>query len=200
MREKPACPGHSRVSRGVWKNARASGWRRSADRTRLQAKSLLTGNFTGKIAISGLPETVPEQQTAVSQWLFAIFPTQINRETISKNREFLVGIREHNPQTLPDITRRVAMFGKNKSRPNPEETSVREIDAYGGRATTARTQGALSAWRPKSCSPSIAATTRSRRSMLYGLPIPSSRLSRKDGISFWPPGKSLPTRFLRNLL
>jgi hypothetical protein len=30
------------------------GWRRSADRTRLQANSLLTGNFTGNFAISGL--------------------------------------------------------------------------------------------------------------------------------------------------
>ena len=30
------------------------GWRRSADRTRLQTNSLLTGNFTGKIAVSGL--------------------------------------------------------------------------------------------------------------------------------------------------
>src|SRR3984893_1194103 len=34
------------------------GWRRSADRTRLQANSLLTGNFTGKIAISGLKELI----------------------------------------------------------------------------------------------------------------------------------------------
>ena len=30
------------------------GWRRSADRTGLQANSLLTGNFTGKIAILGV--------------------------------------------------------------------------------------------------------------------------------------------------
>ena len=30
-----------------------NGWRRSADRTRLRAESLLTGNFTGKLAILG---------------------------------------------------------------------------------------------------------------------------------------------------
>jgi hypothetical protein len=34
------------------------GWRRSADRTRLQANSLLTGNFTGNFAISGLPRPI----------------------------------------------------------------------------------------------------------------------------------------------
>jgi hypothetical protein len=33
-------------------------WRRSADRTGLQANTLLTGNFTGKIAISGLKELI----------------------------------------------------------------------------------------------------------------------------------------------
>jgi hypothetical protein len=30
------------------------GWRRSADRTRLRANSLLTGNFTGNFEISGV--------------------------------------------------------------------------------------------------------------------------------------------------
>src|ERR1700726_4349260 len=35
-----------------------AGWRRSADRTRLPANSLLTGNFTGKSAISGLPDSI----------------------------------------------------------------------------------------------------------------------------------------------
>jgi hypothetical protein len=34
---------------------RLVGWRRSADRTRLRANSLLTGNFTGNFAISRLP-------------------------------------------------------------------------------------------------------------------------------------------------
>jgi hypothetical protein len=34
------------------------GWRRSGDRTRLHANSLLTGNFTGNFAISGLPRPI----------------------------------------------------------------------------------------------------------------------------------------------
>ena len=35
-----------------------AGWRGSADRTRLQANSLLTGNFTGNFAILGLRDTI----------------------------------------------------------------------------------------------------------------------------------------------
>ncbi len=70
------------------------GWRRSADRTRLQANSLLTGNFTGKIAVSGLLRPISWQEAAVPQRLLAQFPTQINRENISKNREFLAVNRE----------------------------------------------------------------------------------------------------------
>src|ERR1700682_922718 len=35
-------------------SARLAGWRRSADRTRLHANSLLTGNFTGNFAFLGL--------------------------------------------------------------------------------------------------------------------------------------------------
>src|ERR1700682_1834678 len=51
------------------------GWRRSADRTRLQPNSLLTGNFTGNFAISGLPRPISYQQTAAPQSVFALFPT-----------------------------------------------------------------------------------------------------------------------------
>src|SRR5258708_21089072 len=65
---------------------RAIGWRRSADRTRLHANSLLTGNFTGNFAISGLQDAVSTQEAAVPQPLLAQFPTRINRENISKNR------------------------------------------------------------------------------------------------------------------
>ena len=43
------------------------GWRRSADRTRLQGNSLLTGNFTGKSAISRPRETFLKQETTVPQ-------------------------------------------------------------------------------------------------------------------------------------
>jgi hypothetical protein len=70
------------------------GWRRSADRTRLRANSLLTGNFTGKNAISGFFGPIAWQKVAVPHQFFAQFPTQINRETISKNREFLGRNRE----------------------------------------------------------------------------------------------------------
>jgi hypothetical protein len=52
MREKPEFPAHSGVSWEAWPKADVAGWRRSADRTCLQANSLQTGNFTGKIAIS----------------------------------------------------------------------------------------------------------------------------------------------------
>ena len=47
----------------------AARWRRSADRTRLQAKSLLTGNFTGKNAVLGALELILWQETAVLQRL-----------------------------------------------------------------------------------------------------------------------------------
>jgi hypothetical protein len=50
------------------------GWRRSADRTGLQPNSLQTGNFTGKITISGLKATMLEQETALPQGLFQRIP------------------------------------------------------------------------------------------------------------------------------
>src|ERR1700687_1474608 len=49
-----------------------------------------TGNFT----ISGVQDTHLRRKDAVPQRLFAQFPTRINRENISKNREFFAGIRE----------------------------------------------------------------------------------------------------------
>ena len=70
------------------------GWRRSADRTSLQANSLVSGNFTGNFVILGPWDLIPLQETAVLQRLVAQFPTRINRENISKNREFFAGIRE----------------------------------------------------------------------------------------------------------
>ena len=62
------------------------GWRRSADRTRLHANSLLTGNFTGKFAILGRSETISLAKTAVPQALLERFPMRINRENIAKNQ------------------------------------------------------------------------------------------------------------------
>jgi hypothetical protein len=66
---------------------RLAGWRRSADRTCLHTNSLLTGNFTGNFAISGLEDRISEQETAVLQRFFSQFPTKFNRENIFENRE-----------------------------------------------------------------------------------------------------------------
>src|SRR5690242_13058628 len=66
------------------------GWRCSPDRTSLQANSLQTGNFSGNFAIPGLLERRPWQEIPVLQSFFHGFPTQANREEISKNREFLI--------------------------------------------------------------------------------------------------------------
>jgi hypothetical protein len=56
--------------------------------------SLLTGNLTGNFAISTLLQAISEQKTPVPQPLLGKFPTQINRENITRNREFFAGIRE----------------------------------------------------------------------------------------------------------
>jgi hypothetical protein len=65
------------------------GWRRSADRTCLYENSLVSGNFTGNFAISGLRQLIPEQETAALRHFPEQFPKQINRENISRIREFL---------------------------------------------------------------------------------------------------------------
>ena len=64
-----------------------AGWRRSADRASLRANSLLTGNLTGKFAIPRPPGADLKQKTPAPQPLLIKFPTKINRENISKNRE-----------------------------------------------------------------------------------------------------------------
>src|SRR5258708_450953 len=58
-----------RVLAALSPRARLVGWRRSADRTGLQANSLLTGNFTGKFAISGLRDAPLKPKVAVLQRL-----------------------------------------------------------------------------------------------------------------------------------
>jgi hypothetical protein len=88
-----------RVSGTFSLSAGLAGWRRSADRTRLQPNSLLTGNFAGNFAISGLREPIPEQETAALQHFPEQFPKQINRENISMIREFLRDNRESIRQT-----------------------------------------------------------------------------------------------------
>src|SRR5712675_2939283 len=56
--------------------------------------SLLTGKLTGNFAILGPQKPISLHETTVLQRLFTKFPTQINRENILKNREFLSGYRE----------------------------------------------------------------------------------------------------------
>ena len=97
VRESPPMAGFSRTPRSVPTKARLPGWRRSPDRTSLQANSLQTGNFSGNFAIPGLLERRPWQEIPVLQSFLHGFPTQANREEISKNREFLIRYREHLP-------------------------------------------------------------------------------------------------------
>jgi hypothetical protein len=56
--------------------------------------SLLSGKLTGNIAIFGLLEAISVRKTPVPQPLRGKFPTQINRENITRNRECFAGIRE----------------------------------------------------------------------------------------------------------
>jgi hypothetical protein len=69
-------------------STRMPGWRRSADRARLHAISLLSGNLTGNSAILRHLETVLAQETGGAAALIEQFPTQANREIISGNRDF----------------------------------------------------------------------------------------------------------------
>src|SRR5258707_11427995 len=52
------------------------------------------GKLTGNFAILGPQKPISLHETTVLQRLFTKFPTQINRENILKNREFLSGNRE----------------------------------------------------------------------------------------------------------
>jgi hypothetical protein len=60
--------------------------------------SLLTGKLTGNFAILGPQKPISLHETTVLQRLFTKFPTQINRENILKNREFLSDNREFHLQ------------------------------------------------------------------------------------------------------
>ena len=62
---------HSQIRLVFSTETRLPGWRRSADRTRLHANSLLTGNFTRNFAISRRQRPVWEQESAVPQRLLA---------------------------------------------------------------------------------------------------------------------------------
>jgi hypothetical protein len=82
------------VSGTITPSSGMPGWRRSTDRTRLHANSLLTGNFTENFAILRLPEPISWLETTALQRLLAQFPKQINRESFSRNREEISWIRE----------------------------------------------------------------------------------------------------------
>jgi hypothetical protein len=103
MREMPGFPAHFRFVSERRPIAGMPGWRRSANRTCLQPNSLQTGNFTGKITISGLKATIQEQETAVPQGLFSKFPKQIIREKFPTNREFYTNNREFHAPGVADL-------------------------------------------------------------------------------------------------
>jgi hypothetical protein len=98
MREKPGFPAHSRVSGGAWLNAGVTGWRRSADRARLHAISLLSGNLIGNFAYFEHPRDVSGAKTAVPLALLKQFPASTNRENYSRIREISRRNREFYPQ------------------------------------------------------------------------------------------------------
>jgi hypothetical protein len=106
MREKPGFPGHSGVSSGARPNAGMGGWRRSADRARLQPNSLLTGNSTGKFAILVAQRPVPSSENAAPQQLFARFPNPTNREIFGRNRVLSGGNREFRRRSPRDRHKR----------------------------------------------------------------------------------------------
>jgi hypothetical protein len=92
--KSPPLAGLSAAKEGNSLKRGLPGWRRSADRTGLQANSLVSGNFTGNFAILGLRDTITCQETAALQPLLEQFPTQIISENILGNSEFSHGIRE----------------------------------------------------------------------------------------------------------
>jgi len=92
-----------RVSGTVSPSAGLPGWRRSADRTRLQPNSLLTGNFTGKIAFLGFQRQSRNHKSPSIRRFLSIFPTRIIREINSRNSEFSGSSRELGPNIRLDV-------------------------------------------------------------------------------------------------
>jgi hypothetical protein len=79
VNQRPAWADFAVYSRIYWE----PGWRRSADRARLQENSLLRGNLSGKLKILGALRTILEQNTADLQRLIEKFPIKLKREKIS---------------------------------------------------------------------------------------------------------------------
>ncbi len=84
---KPAVCGLFATFYQVFEITAFIGWRRSADRARLYAHSLLTGNFTGKSSLFEHQSRALILETAAAQRHSREFPTRINREDIFPNRE-----------------------------------------------------------------------------------------------------------------
>jgi hypothetical protein len=81
------------------------GWRRSADRARLQVIFPANREFYREYRDFGFSGPVSVHETTVPQRFSAKFPTQVNREIISDNREFFCGNSEivsvHFSHTFP---------------------------------------------------------------------------------------------------
>jgi hypothetical protein len=176
-------------------SAALPGWRRSADRTRLHANSLLTGNFTGNFAISGLPKPISQQETAAPQSLFAQFPTQINRENISRNREFFAGIREFSerckrpflarlfPRGSDAICSRRLIFGwRFKAEPQPP---VRKL-LYRRRGLSHTLPGPIVAPAARATGGRLARSINAGSSRRRGARAPGLRLYRHAQGHQWP--------------
>ena len=140
-----------RLSEAISPGAGLAGWRRSADRTRLQANSLLSGNLTGNFAILGLQVQISEQETAALQRIFVEFPTQSNRENISRNREISYGNREFWSLECNNV---------KKQRATPRNGHSSTAPAGRKRATTSRAHKAASRRRLRSPQVSLAPSGR----------------------------------------
>jgi hypothetical protein len=92
-----------RVVGTISPSAALCGWRRSADRTCLQLNSLLTGNFTGKIAFFAFQRQSRNHKSPSIRRFLSIFLTRIIREIGSRNSEFSGSSRELGPNIRLDV-------------------------------------------------------------------------------------------------
>jgi len=79
------------------------GWRRSADRTRLQPNSLLTGNFTGKIASFGFQKHRDVTNCRASGAFQAFSLPELSGKLIRETANFQESSRELGPNIRLDV-------------------------------------------------------------------------------------------------
>ena len=102
-----------------------SGWRRNADRTRLRANSLVSGNSTGNFAILGLRDTITCQETAALRPLLEQFPTQIigekyfGEQRISKRYQGFTTQETEHPSRCPIVLQTADVRGASNVRCAP---------------------------------------------------------------------------------